>query len=500
MKKFLHSRGYFTANVLMSGLILGFFLSALVFSCSTHVQPGNQADAVELGQRFEFDLTGTQHSFREISSALLPTVVKVEAVEVTRQTVPQAGPSPWFDWFFGPQQSPNDNGNNQEREFRNERLGSGVIVRRSHDTYYVITNHHVAGNSEHSHVTLDDGRVYQAVLVGSDERKDFALLSFETDERDIAIAALGNSDDLYVGDWVLAMGSPFGFQSTVTAGIVSALGRTGGPDGNISDFIQTDAAINRGNSGGPLINMSGEVIGINTWITSSTGGSVGLGFSIPINNVINSIDQLIETGSVQYGWIGVSIGDVSRNLAEELGVRTGQGALVHHVFTNGPAFASGLNPGDFVTAINGRRVRNRDDLVLLVGNLTAGETAVFDIIRNKETMTIDVNVEARQDESTISEQYRLLWPGFTVFPLTDEVREDLEPGRGVDGVVIANVEQRSPASIAGLRSGDIITRINDSEIQTIHDFYRIAGDRDIREFDIHFVREQVELKIGITRR
>ncbi|AFG37681.1 Do family serine endopeptidase [Spirochaeta africana] len=495
------SRRMFAANLIMTGALAGFVLSSLLFSCTTHVSPGNSARAVELGQPVAVDLDGTQNSFRRISELLLPTVVKVEAVEVTRQAVPRGGTMPWFDWFFGPQPGPGPNEEEQpEREFRSQRLGSGVIVRRDGDTYYVITNHHVAGSSEHSHVTLDDGRVYQAELVGSDPRKDFALLSFSTDERDISIAPIGNSDELHVGDWVLAMGSPFGFQSTVTAGIVSALGRTGGPDGNISDFIQTDAAINRGNSGGPLINMRGEVIGINTWITSSTGGSVGIGFSIPINNVTASIDQLIETGVVEYGWIGVSIADVTREMAGYLGVRSGQGAIIHHVFTNGPAFEGGIRPGDFVTAINGRRVRGRDDLVLHVGNLPAGQRAVFDLVRDGQEMSIEITVARREDERSIAEQYRMLWPGFTVFPVNEDIRQELGLEDDADGVILSSVEQRSPAAIAGLRSGDRIISINERPIRTIHDFYAEVGRTDTREFDIRFMRDDVELKIGIVRR
>ncbi|MFW5800884.1 MAG: Do family serine endopeptidase [Spirochaeta sp.] len=501
MKKLLTSKRVLAINLVLTGTVLGFSLSAFIFSCSTQVQPGNSAAAVELDETVQVDTAAIQNSFRKISELLLPTVVKVEAVEVSRQNVPNGGTSPWFDWFFGPDQPPNGTDPEQdgEREFRNQRLGSGVIVRRSDDTYYVITNHHVAGNSEISHITLHDGRVYQAELVGSDQRKDFALLSFSTEEQDISIAPLGDSDELFVGDWVLAMGSPFGFQSTVTAGIISALGRTGGPDGNISDFIQTDAAINPGNSGGPLINMSGEVIGINTWITSSTGGSVGLGFSIPINNVLTSIDQLIETGTVEYGWIGVSISDITRELAQAMGVSSGGGALIHHVFTNGPAFKSGLRPGDFVTAINGRQIRGRDDLVLLVGDLPAGQTALFDVIRNEQEISIEIPVESRQDEQSIVEQYRMLWPGFTVFPLTDDVRQNLGLEDDAAGVVISNVEQRSSAATAGLRTGDLITRINQHEVADINDFYEAIGNKDEREFDIHFTRDGVELKIGITR-
>lgn len=488
--RMLRSRQLVIVNVVMMSFIIGALFSALLFSCTTQVSPAHTAQAVELDQTVHVDVDRIGNTFRDISKLLLPTVVKVEAVEVSRRSVPRGGTAPWFDWFFGPDTRRENPDSEEEREFRNQRLGSGVIIRRSGDTYFVITNHHVAGNSEHSHITLDDGRVYQAELVGSDERKDFALLSFTSDENDIAIAPLGNSDELYVGDWVLAMGSPFGFQSTVTAGIVSALGRTGGPDGNISDFIQTDAAINRGNSGGPLINMDGEVVGINTWITSSTGGSVGLGFSIPINNVLTSIEQIIETGTVQYGWIGVSISDVTREMAESLQVQSGQGALINHVFTDGPAFTSGVRPGDFVTSINGRRVRGRDDLVLHVGNLPAGQTAVFDIIRAGEDMTVEVGVDVRQDEGSIAEQYRRLWPGFTVFPVQDSDE---------NGVKISSVEQRTPGSVAGLRPGDLITRINQQDIDDMFDFYAAIGDPDVGDFDIHFVRDEVKLRIGITR-
>jgi S1-C subfamily serine protease len=270
-----------------------------------------------------------QDEFRSVSSGVLPSVVELDVKE--KKTAP-ANPfegMPFF--FFG-----TPRGDGQEREYEQQGLGSGVIVRREGTKYYLLTNHHVAGSATEISVKLSDGRVMNGVRVGTDQRQDIALVSFESDDENIPIATLGDSDTVKPGDICFAMGTPLGYNSSVTQGIISALGRNGNEVNNISDFIQTDAAINQGNSGGPLVNIYGEVIGINTWIASQSGGSQGLGFAISVNNIKKAIDDFIATGKVTYGWIGVALVDVSKEYKPALGVGDAEGAFVSQVYIGSP--------------------------------------------------------------------------------------------------------------------------------------------------------------------
>jgi len=288
LRGFFSSKKLFVFNLVFIGVLFGFSLALLSFSCSTRIQPAGTVQAQDADGEAMKSLQNLQNSFRSVSEKVLPVVVMINVVEVKKQA-PERGDQPWFYYFFG---RPDEDGS-QEREFRNRGLGSGVIVRKTGKTFYVLTNNHVVGTAEEISVQLHDRREFKAKLVGKDERKDLAVVSFEAEGEDIPLAVLGDSNSLHVGDWVLAVGNPFGLESTVTAGIVSALGRRGGPEGNISDFFQTDASINQGNSGGALVNLAGEVVGINTWITSPTGGSIGLGFAIPINNVKKAVEDII---------------------------------------------------------------------------------------------------------------------------------------------------------------------------------------------------------------
>ncbi len=476
----------FVVNLVLIGLILGFVLSVTLFSCSTRVEPAAGVSAQDReATTGRADLQSLQRSFREISAAALPSVVRIDVEEVRRQNVPEGNDAPWFDFFFGEPDSQAPDGGS--REFRTQGLGSGVIVRRDGTMYYVLTNDHVIGNADQITITLDSGDEYPADVVGEDTRKDLALVSFES-RQEIPVAVLGDSDQLRVGDWVLAIGSPYGFQSTVTAGIVSALGRRGGPAGNISDFIQTDAAINRGNSGGALVNLDGEVVGINTWITSQTGGSVGLGFSIPINNVVRSIDDFIETGAVRYGWLGVSIRSVPEEVVDSLDLPDRRGALVHHVFIDSPAESGGLLPGDFVRVINGVRVDDSDALVLEVGELPVDEIATFELIRYGREMTVEVRIGERESESAIANLNTRLWPGFSVFPLTPELRQDGGLEDTVQGVVVSTVENRTPGAAAGFRVGDVITAVDGKDVASLVDFYQHLNDAG-RDVEISVLRD-----------
>lgn len=437
------------------------------------------------------DLYDLQSSFRSIAETVMPTVVRVDVEE--RITGENQLPFFGFDFFFGnPDQE-------DERNFEQQGTGSGVVVKRDGDRYFAVTNNHVVAAADSITVILDDGTDYEAVLEGSDGRRDLAVVSF-TAERDIPVAVFGNSDNLRVGDWVVAIGSPFGFQNTVTAGIVSAIGRQGGPQGNISDFIQTDAAINQGNSGGALVNLEGELVGINSWITSATGGSIGLGFAIPINNATRVINDFIRYGEVQDGWLGVSVNSVTDAVAAALGLGTTHGALVHGVFLGSPANDAGLIPGDFITGIAERPIRNSDDLILVVGDQRVGSDVRFEIIRAGERQSVTVTIGLREAEEAVRRQYRRLWPGMAVYPITPEVRAEItiDTEEGVIAEVDAGM-RGTPAELAGLRTYDIIVAVNGEPVADVQAFYATINATDASTFEIEVIREGEPITVTLAR-
>lgn len=442
---------------------------------------------------------GTPLSFREVAQQVLPVVVEINTVEVIRQPVPRFQ-SPW-DFFFGPRQPQPQPQEPEEREFRRPGLGSGVIVRRDDDTVYVLTNNHVVGDAREISLKLYDGRDFEGEIVGKDSRTDLALVKFQTRD-EVPIARLGDSDSLYVGDWVLAVGNPLGFESTVTAGIVSALGRRpqpGSPIAGFTDYIQTDASINPGNSGGALADIHGNIVGINTWIASRTGGSVGLGFAIPINNAKRAIDDFIETGSIVYGWLGVSIQDVSPQsmpgLAEDLGIEGQQGALVMNVHRDSPAAAAGIRPGDFVVQIDNTVVTDSTQMTRVVGNIQPGRRANFALVRDGRRLTVGVTLDRRGTEDEVAAPSGM-WPGMAIVPLTDSMREARNIDQKISGVLIASVMQEGPAAIAGLRSGDVVTQVNDVQVRTAREFYRaLAAARGEILFRVN--RQGVRVVVGM---
>lgn len=445
------------------------------------------------------DLNGAlaiQNTYRQVASDVLPVVVEIDAVEY-QESGKQNYTNP-FNFFFGPQGQGEDNSENgkngeENKQYRSEGLGSGIIVRRDGDTYYVLTNNHVAGNADEITIKLFDERDYEAVVVGTDERKDLALLSFESTE-DLEIGVLGDSDDLYVGDFVLAVGNPFGFKSTVTSGIISALGRQQGPNDNISDFIQTDASINQGNSGGALVNLKGEIIGVNTWITTPTGGSIGLGFSIPINNAKKAISDIIDKGSPEYGWLGVSISNLSEPVADSLGLEKTTGAFISQVFKDTPAEKGGIKPGDVILSIDGETVKTSDELLYIIGDLSPGTRVVFQLIRNGLPETLKVRIEKRESEDEVLKlsSSNLAWPGAVIIPLNDDVRKELSIDENGNGVVIYQVYPKTPLQIAGLKSGDLIQEINGTPINNLKDFYSLLNSSN--KINFTYLREGVTME------
>ena len=415
-----------------------------------------------------------QNLNRYVADKVLQSVVEVDVEEIKTRNV---SPIPFF--FFG---NPDDE-NGLKREYKAEGLGSGVIVLRDNNTYYVLTNNHVAGSASKITVKLWDSREYDCKLIGHDERKDIALISFESKD-DIPVAVLGDSDSVRTGDICYAMGAPLGYSQSVTSGIVSATGRSGSGIGNISDFIQTDASINQGNSGGPLVNIYGEVIGINTWIASSSGGSVGIGFAIPINNIKKAISDFVSSGKVSYGWLGVSLVEIDKDFLSELGIENQKGAFVSQIFLNSTAIKGGMLAGDYIVSLNGSDVRDVNQLVRDVGELRSNEIAKFTVIRNGQKVSLEIKIEDREDK-TVNDSSKL-WPGFFVRPISDKYREDAKLPRTVEGVQIYNVQAKSPAATLRLQNGDIITAVNGRKIRDVKDFYaQLSAETKEFWFDIY---------------
>lgn len=426
-----------------------------------------------------------QTAFRKIADDVLPVVVELEVIEVTTQTTPEGDDFPFSPWHFGPFDPEQDL--EREREFLNKGIGSGVIVQRRDSTYYVLTNEHVVGKADTIRIFLFDERSFIGEVVGTDERKDLALIKFTSEDRDIPIAVLGDSDETRVGDWVVAVGSPYGYHYTITSGIVSAMGRRG-PFGNISDFIQTDAAINQGNSGGALINLRGEVIAINTWISTPTGGNIGLSFSIPINNVKKAIRDFIEVGEVRYGWLGISIAEIIPDAAKDLGVDNMDGAFVYHVFLDSPAHTGGIQPGDYITTIDNIPVEDSNHLIFLVGNLEPNKTLTFTLVRNGKKKKLDVTIGLRADAETISNHSEDLWPGIGVIPLSENIKKEFEVENTVTGVIVSEVEPKTPFQELGVRFGDILTEINGKGIETMQDFYTVLNSVVYEKIEVTIYR------------
>lgn len=377
--------------------------------------------------------------------------------------------SPFYDFFkkyFG--EMPEGQGPSQERSS----LGSGFII--SQDGY-VITNHHVVKDAEEIIVRLNDRREFVAELIGSDERSDIAVLKIEATS--LPVLKLGDSSNLNVGEWVLAIGSPFGFDASVTAGIISAIGRSL-PNENYIPFIQTDVAINPGNSGGPLFNLDGEVIGVNSQIYSRTGGFMGLSFAVPVNVVENVYKQLKDKGHVSRGWLGVLIQDVTRELAESFDMDHPHGALIAKVLPDGPAEAAGIEVGDIIVRFNGQKVSFSSDLPPLVGSTIVDTTVPVDIIRRSKHKTIRVKIsELPTDDEVIAKSSPS--PSrpdknalnVTAKDLTKEQKKEFELED--NGVLVENIGA-GPAQKAGIRQGDIILLLNNIKIKDASHFYELV--------------------------
>ena len=491
------------ALAVLAALALSVAGPALAFSADRSEMSSGQ-NTVQAGS--PPSLLTLQYSFRSVAQRVLPVVVEVDVTEQVKNTAQGQAP---FNKFFD-QNPGNDKGGKAPRR---QGLGSGILVKRAGDTYYVLTNNHVVDGAADISVKLDDQQVFKARVVGSpDPRRDLAIVSF-TSNANLAIATLGDSSDLQVGDLVLAVGNPYGFENTVTMGIISALGRDapGGGVGTNTSYIQTDAAINQGNSGGALVNIRGEVVGINSWIAAPTGGSIGLGFAIPINNAKKAIDDFINKGKVEYGFLGVQPTDPQVDsypgVARDLGVENVKGALIVNVYRNSAAARAGLLPGDYVVRVDGHDIANSNKLVQVVSDLYVGQSYDFDLIRYGEQQKLSIKLAVRPEEGSDATAYKNLWTGITVVHVNDKVRERSEDSRipkGVDGVMIGYVatgntpDDQSPAAIAGFRPYDIITQINGKDVHNVMDYYQAINDRSKTATSFKIIRQGTEVDIRLT--
>jgi serine protease Do len=407
-------------------------------------------------------------SFTELAESVSPAVVNIRTVKTLRgggpvfrhfQREPFGQNDPFrdfFERFFGEE---------QQREYKQRSLGSGFII---DPEGYIVTNNHVIEGADEIVVKLKNGKEFDAEIVGRDPNTDLALLKVKSPENFQALR-LGDSDTLQVGQWVVAIGSPFGLEQTVTAGIVSAKGRVIG-SGPYDDFIQTDASINPGNSGGPLTNMEGEVVGINTAIVAS---GQGIGFAIPINLAKGIIEQLIATGEVTRGWLGVAIQDLTKEMVEYYSLKDRKGVLVAKVFENDPADKAGIKAQDIIISVNGIKIETSRELTSMIASLTVGEKARVTVLRNGKEKTFTVHIAKRDDDKLASERpsknEQAGELGVQVSSITPEIADRLNISE-TDGVVVTGVDSGSKSDVAGLQPGDIIREINRKPIKNIDDF------------------------------
>ena len=416
-------------------------------------------------------------SFADQVERLSPAVVNISTTTIVNggpnMDMPQVPPGSPFEDFF-------KNFGDNDRKRRASSLGSGFII---DDAGIVVTNFHVIENAEEITVTLSDETVFTAEVLGQDQKTDIAVLKIDPGNTELTAVPFGDSDSLRVGDWVLAIGNPFGLGGTVTAGIVSARGRDIG-NGPYDDFIQTDASINRGNSGGPLFNVEGEVIGINTAIFSQTGGSVGIGFAISSNLAKRVTTQLAEYGTTRRGWLGVFIQEVTPDIAESLGLDEATGALVSTVNESSPAQAAGLEPGDVIISFDGKDIEKMRDLPRIVAETEIGATVAVELIRNGSRMSVDVTLgelekaelvgivgEERQGDAESFEKL-----GFSVDNLNAELAAELGLDENMRGVVVTEVEEGGPAFDKGLQPGDVIKRFGQRRVENAADLAKSVAE------------------------
>lgn len=425
-------------------------LSAVALSLSMALMPQVQA-ALPPGAGSEI------YSLAPVVEKVTPGVVNisVSGKKVSQQAIPEP-----FRFFFGPE---HPGAQVQERPF--QALGSGVIIDAKKG--YVITNNHVISDADKILITLIDGQEYEAELIGSDQQSDIALL--KVDAKDLVGIEFADSDQLQVGDFAIAIGNPFGLGQTVTSGIISALGRSGLNVENLENFIQTDAAINSGNSGGALIDLEGKLVGINTAILGPGGGNIGIGFAIPANMVKNLTDQILEYGEVRRGVLGVMGSELTSDLARTFGYKSQHGAFVSQVIEGSAAEKAGLAAGDIIISIDGKPVRSFGELRAKVATMGANKTVTLGLFRDGKEQKAKVTLARAEEENVSANSVNKALDGATLAPTSGD-----DP---VSGVKITEVAPRSVAARAGLEKGDIIIGVNRNRVKNLKDLRKIVDKK-----------------------
>ena len=453
---------------------------------------GRAVYAVEAGQAAAAR-TNLQHladmsnAFKEVTKAVKPSVVNIRSVrklemDTRTRRMPFPGQNPFFDgplgdeffqrFFLDPGQ-----GRSRGQQRIQQGMGTGVIV---DDQGYIITNNHVIHQADEITVTLSDDRNFQAEVVGTDEKTDIAVLKI--DAPNLLAAQLGDSTEIAPGDWVLAMGNPFGLTQTVTAGIVSAIGRANVGIAEYEDFIQTDAAINPGNSGGPLVDLSGSVVGINTAIATRSGGYQGIGFAIPINMVKQIMDAIITDGKVVRGWLGVTIQDLTADLSRSFGFDDTDGVLIGDVVSDGPAEQGGLQPGDIIVAFDGQPVENMNQLRNRVAATKPESQVDIKLFRQGAYETVHVTIGELESQAFFAKG--LNGPedlGMEAQNITPDIAARLRLPEEEQGVVVTRVEPAGMADKAGLRTGDVVLAVGTVRVTSLAAFRKELAKHDLDE-------------------
>ncbi len=460
-----------TVILIIIAVFLGYLIGTnldIFISKSTKYSPAYVPDVPK-------NIRGESLAFSDIVKAITPAVVNISTTKTVNKGMSRFFDSPFGD-FFESFRIP--------KKWKEQSLGSGVLV--SSDGY-IITNNHVVEKSDEIKVTLFDKQSFKGKVVGLDPKTDIAVIKIPA--KGLPAIKWGNSDDLQVGEFVLAFGNPFGFSNTVTMGIVSAVGRANVGVADYEDFIQTDAAINPGNSGGPLVNIQGELVGINAAIFSRTGGYQGIGFAVPSNMAESVMKQLIKNGKVTRGWFGITLQNITPELARKFGLAKPAGALISDVVKGSPAEKAGVIRGDVILEINGKKIKDVETLRSILSQIEIGKGIKLKIMREGKPVFLKATIEEFPEEMAkirpkgtdkgMAEENTLA--GFHVIGLSIEIAKQLGLSRGEKGVVIVSVDPYSAAEEAGLQKGDVIQEINRKKVGSERDFNNIA--LDIKEGD-----------------
>ncbi len=497
--------GAIIAGAVIVAFIGGLFIAgAFNFGHRNTAQAENSITSIDMSKYPLVTGEGTS-PFVKVVDAVLPAVVNISAEKVVKITSPSFS---WpFDDFFKDFFKDLPKQESKPQEQKSQTLGSGVII--SADGY-ILTNNHVVAGFDNFVVKMSDKTEFKGKkvkIVGRDPKTDLAVLKVDTKDN-LPFAKMGNSDNIKVGDWAIAIGIPFGLDGTVTVGVISAKGRSGVPlpEGpTYQDFIQTDAAINPGNSGGPLVNIRGELIGINTAIRTTTGGNIGIGFATPINLAREIADQLMTKGKIVRGYLGVRPQEITKDLKDAMNLKSTEGVLIGEVLDNTPAAKAGIKAGDVITKFDGKKVTDLNQFRRMVAEVSPGTSVDIDVNRDGKIMNFSAKLTEMPDEvasAPVEEKERpsdeiYTWLGITVRNLTSDEKQTLSMEQGV---MVSEIEGGSIADQSGIRQGDVLLKIDKYEISTIKDFSKAAKQLKDTKKPILFrlKRDKVSLFIAVT--